>query len=94
MLDKSTGMHAGIRYVIENRERVEPFTGFFLDGKYYLGPDLQTTIGWLEGTRFFYDELDPDGEPVFKDRIAGTIENLTLTLVDGMPLELHPVAHR
>lgn len=92
MIDESTGMTPGVRYEIENRERVEPFAGFFLDGKYYLTPELQTAIGWLEGNRFIYDELDPEGEPVFKDRVAGTIKDLKLTLSDGMTLEIQPMA--
>jgi hypothetical protein len=92
MIDESTGMIPGVRYEIDNRERVEPFAGFFLDGKYYLTPELQTAIGWLEGNRFIYDQLDPDGEPIFKDRLAGTIKDLKLTLSDGMTLEIHPIA--
>jgi len=46
------------------------FPGFFLDGKYYLGPELMTAIGWLEGQQFYYDELDPTGEPVFPTNIC------------------------
>ena len=45
-------------------------------------------MGWLEGTRFIYDSLDAEGEPVFPNREAGTLEGLTLTLVDGTSLEL------
>ncbi|MGF6330560.1 hypothetical protein ABH909_003438 [Pseudomonas sp. BS3782 TE3695] len=91
MIDEATGMTAGVRYEIEKRERVEPFAGFFLDGKYYLTPELQTAIGWIEGNRFIYDVLDPEGEPMFKDRVAGTIKDLKLILSDGMTLDIHPV---
>lgn len=38
------------------------------------------------------DELDPEGEPVFKDRVAGTIKDLKLTLNDRMTLEIQPMA--
>lgn len=88
MLDPATGMQPGERYTVDNQERTWQFSGFFLDGKYYLGPELKTAIGWLEGQRFFYDDVDPDGEPIFPDRLAGTIADLTLTLVDGTRLKL------
>ena len=94
MIDQSTGMKPGERYAIENGERTRLFSGFFLDGKYYLEPELQTAIGWLEGQRFLYDELDPTGEPVYPDRVAGTIENLTLTLADGARLKVNRVPYR
>lgn len=94
MIDQSTGMKPGERYAIENGERTRLFPGFFLDGKYYLEPQLQTAIGWLEGQRFLYDELDPTGEPVYPDRVAGTIENLTLTLADGARLKVNRVPYR
>jgi len=89
MIDQSTGMKPGERYAIENGERTRLFPGFFLDGKYYLEPELQTAIGWLEGQRFLYDELDPTGKPVYPDRVAGTIEDLTLTLADGARLKVN-----
>ena len=88
MIDPSTGMKPGERYSVESVEREHQFPGFFLDGKYYLGPELLTAVGWLEGQQFIYDNLDPSGEPVFPERIAGTVDNLTLTLVDGTPLAL------
>lgn len=88
MIDPTTGMKAGERYRVENVERVHPFTGFFQDGNYYLGPELLTAVGWLEGQRFIYDELDATGEPVFPGRTAGEISDLVLTLVDGTPLTL------
>lgn len=88
MIDPTTGMKPGQRYAIESLERTHQFPGFFLDGKYYLGPELLTAVGWMEGERFVYDNLDAAGEPVFPDRIAGNIENLTLTLVDGTALKL------
>jgi NAD(P)-dependent dehydrogenase (short-subunit alcohol dehydrogenase family) len=50
-----------------------------------------TAVGWLEGQTFYYGELDRTGEPVFPDRVAGTIENLTLTLADGARLKLKDV---
>ena len=88
MIDPTTGMKAGERYCVENVERAHQFPGFFLDGKYYLGPELLTAVGWLEGKRFIYDNMDAAGEPVFPGRAAGDIEDLTLTLVDGTPLKL------
>ena len=47
-----------------------------------------TAVGWLEGQKFLYDELDAVGEPVFPDRVAGVIEDLTLILSDGARLKL------
>lgn len=88
MIDSATGMRPGQRYTVQNLERTKNFGGFFLDGKYYLGPELMTAVGWLEGQNFLYDELDANGEPVFPDRVAGTIEDLTLVLNDGARLEL------
>ena len=52
MIDKATGMKPGERYRVENVERAHQFAGFFLDGKYYLGPELLTAVGWLDGQRF------------------------------------------
>ena len=94
MIDPATGMKAGERYIVENLERTRHFPGFFLDGKYYLGPELMTAIGWLEGQQFFYDELDPTGEPVFPNRLAGTIENLPLILADGAQLPLNEMPYK
>ncbi|WP_460146942.1 SDR family oxidoreductase [Pseudomonas sp. H2_H03] len=91
MIDSATGMRPGERYAVENQERTKNFGGFFLDGKYYLGPELMTAVGWLEGQTFIYDELDATGEPVFPDRVAGTVEDLTLVLHDGARLKLRPV---
>jgi hypothetical protein len=91
MIDPATGMKRGERYCVENVERAHQFPGFFQDGKYYLGPELLTAVGWLEGTRFIYDSLDAEGEPVFADRVAGTIEGLALKLVDGTALQLSPM---
>lgn len=91
MIDSATGMSPGERYAVESLERTRSFCGFFLDGKYYLGPELLTAVGWLEGQTFIYDELDALGDPVFPDRVAGTIENLTLVLADGARLKLHPI---
>ncbi len=91
MIDQATGMKPGERYCVENIERAHQFPGFFQDGKYYLGPELLTAVGWLEGDRFIYDSLDAQGEPVFPDRVAGTISNLTLKLVDGTTLQLSPI---
>lgn len=80
MMNAATGMKPGERYQVENAERGYQFQGFFLDGKYYLGPELLTAVGWLEGQRFVYDDLDASGEPVFPDRVAGTIEDLVLIM--------------
>lgn len=91
MIEATTGMKPGERYEVESVERAHQFPGFFLDGKYYLGPELLTAVGWLEGQQFIYDHLDAEGEPLFAQRIAGTIKDLTLTLVDGTPLELYKV---
>jgi len=88
MIDQTTGMKPGERYSVENVERAHQFPGFFLDGKYYLGPELLTAVGWLEGTTFIYDSLDAQGEPVFPDRVAGTLEGLKLMLIDGTALAL------
>jgi len=93
MIDPSTGMKPGERYAVESLERTKHFPGFFLDGKYYLSPELMTAVGWLEGQTFYYDELDPTGEPVFPNGIAGRIENLTLILVDGARLNLNEVQY-
>lgn len=92
MIDTATGMKPGERYSVESTGREQQFSGFFLDGKYYLGPELLTAVGWLEGQTFIYDSLDPAGEPVFPDRVAGTISHLTLTLVDGASLALAEIA--
>jgi len=88
MIDSATGMRAGERYTVEGHDNAHRFTGFFLDGKYYLSPELLTAVGWLEGQQFIYDELDATGAPVYTDRIAGFIEDLTLTLVEGAALKL------
>lgn len=93
MIDPATGMKPGERYRVENLERAHQFLGFFLDGKYYLGPELLTAIGWLERQRFIYDELDATGEPVFPGRAAGDIAGLTLTLVDGTRLKISAIEH-
>jgi len=93
MIDPATGMKPGERYTVENLERVHPFTGFFLDGKYYLGPELLTAVGWLEGQRFIYDNLDATGEPVFANRFAGEIKDLVLTLADGTALAVSRLEH-
>ena len=94
MIDPATGMKTGERYIVESLERTRHFPGFFLDGKYYLGPELMTAIGWLEGQHFFYDELDPTGEPVFPNRLAGTVDNLTLILADGARLPLNEMPYK
>ena len=88
MIDSATGMKPGERYAVESLERAHQFQGFFLDGKYYLGPELLTAVGWLEGQRFFYDDLDATGSPVFPDGVAGSIEDLTLKMADGTSLPL------
>jgi short-subunit dehydrogenase len=88
VIDSKTGMKPGERYSIERLGDTHPFTGFFLDGKYYLAPELLTAVGWLENQRFIYDDLDASGEPVFPDRFVGTIENLTLILAGGQSLKL------
>ena len=49
MIHSLTGMRPGERYAVESLERTRNFSGFFLDGKYYLEPELMTAVGWLEG---------------------------------------------
>ncbi|CAI8770239.1 short chain dehydrogenase [Pseudomonas zeae] len=88
MIAPETGMKPGERYCIESVECAPQFPGFFLDGKYYLGPELQTAVGWLEGQNFLYDQLDPNGEPVYPGRIVGTITARTLELADGLRLSI------
>jgi short-subunit dehydrogenase len=91
MIDPTTGMKMGERYAVERIGDTHPFTGFFLDGKYFLAPDLLSAVGWLEGNQFIYDDLDSAGTPLFPDRLAGTISDLTLTLVTGETLKLAAV---
>ncbi|WP_131108271.1 SDR family oxidoreductase [Pseudomonas sp. Sample_10] len=93
MINSLTGMKSGERYTIERLEHTHGFPGFFLDGKYYLEPELMTAVGWLEGQQFLYDELDPTGKPVFPNRVVGTIEDLTLTLADGARLKLNQMRY-
>ena len=90
MIDTATGMRPGERYALENLERTPNFSGFFLDGKYYLGPELMTAVGWLEGQTFIYDELDATGEPVFPDRVAGTLEIRRPAAPDGRRRRMRP----
>jgi len=94
MIAPETGMKPGERYRIESVERAPQFPGFFLDGKYYLGPELQTAVGWLEGQKFLYDQLDPNGEPVYPNRIVGTIDGLTLELGDGLRLSIEELPYQ
>lgn len=94
MIAPETGMKPGERYRIESVERAPQFPGFFLDGKYYLGPELQTAVGWLEGQNFLYDQLDPNGDPVYPDRIVGTITARSLELTDGLRLSIDEIPFR
>ncbi|RJX79007.1 SDR family NAD(P)-dependent oxidoreductase [Pseudomonas sp. LS-2] len=91
MIDPDTGMKIGERYSVEKIGDTHPFTGFFLDGKYFLAPELLSAVGWLEGQKFIYDDLDSTGKPLFPGRLAGTISDLTLTLVSGETLKLAAV---
>ena len=93
MIDPTTGMKMGERYAVERIGDTHPFTGFFLDGKYFLAPDLLSAVGWLEGNQFIYDDLDSAGTPLFPNRLAGTISDLTLTLtlISGETLQLAAV---
>jgi hypothetical protein len=89
MINSKTGMISGVRYFIERKNDTHSLTGFFLNGMYYLDPELLTSIGWLDGQQFVCEEFDiPSGHQAFPDRVVGTIENLTLTLESGEPLQL------
>ncbi|MFS0827325.1 hypothetical protein [Pseudomonas phoenicis] len=90
-LDPATGMKIGQRYRVEPNESGHAFEGFFLDGKYFLDADLLTAVGWLEGQRFIYDQVDGKGEPVFPERHAGDISDLNLAVIDGPVLALTPM---
>ncbi|EIK94797.1 hypothetical protein PMM47T1_19913 [Pseudomonas sp. M47T1] len=94
MINSATGMKPGERYGINSGQQPPRFPGFFLDGKYFLAPELLTAVGWLEGQTFLYDHLDGTGAPLFADRIAGTIENLTLTLADGAQLPIEALENQ
>jgi len=93
MIAPETGMRPGERYRIDSVERAPQFPGFFLDGRYYLGPELQTAVGWLEGQTFVYDMLDPNGEPIYPDRVVGRIEALTLVMADGLRLAVEQMPY-
>lgn len=88
MMDSATGMKPGERYSVASPEGSCQFSGFFLDGKYYLGPELLTVVGWLEGQNFLYDALDDKGDPVFPERLAGTIKDLELVMAEGATHQL------
>jgi NAD(P)-dependent dehydrogenase (short-subunit alcohol dehydrogenase family) len=91
MIDPTTGMKMGERYSVAKIGDTHPFTGFFFDGKYFLAPELLSAVGWLDGQKFIYDDLDSTGKPLFPDRLAGTISDLTLTLISGETLQLAAV---
>jgi short-subunit dehydrogenase len=91
MIDPTTGMKMGERYSVAPIGDTHPFAGFFLDGKYFLAPELLSAVGWLEGQAFIYDDLDSTGKPIFPNRLAGMIADLTLTLVTGETLKLEAV---
>lgn len=87
-MNNPTGMKPGARYVIENVEGAPEFPGFFLDGKYFLHPELLTAIGWMDADRFIFDQVNSTGEPAFPGGMAGIINDLTLKLEDGTSLNL------
>jgi hypothetical protein len=90
-MNNPTGMRRGARYVIEQVDGAPAFSGFFLDGKYFLHPELLTAIGWIDADRFMFDQVSSTGEPAFPGRLAGTINDLTLKLEDGTSLNLAEV---
>jgi len=90
-MNNSTGMKAGERYIIENVDGAPEFTGFFLDGKYFLHPELLTAVGWMDGDQFMIDQVSSVGESTFPGGLAGTIIDLTLKLKDGTTLTLAEV---
>jgi len=87
-MNHPTGMKAGERYIIENVDGAPEFTGFFLDGKYFLHPELLTAVGWMDGDQFMLDQVSSVGESAFPGGLAGTIIDLTLKLRDGTTLAL------
>lgn len=87
-MNHPTGMKAGERYIIENVDGAPEFTGFFLDGKYFLHPELLTAVGWMDGDQFMLDQVNSVGESAFPGGLAGTIIDLTLKLKDGTTLAL------
>jgi len=90
-MNNPTGMKAGERYIIENVDGAPEFTGFFLDGKYFLHPELLTAVGWMDGDQFMVDQVSSVGESAFPGGLAGTIIDLTLKLKDGTTLTLAEV---
>lgn len=45
MIHSLTGTKPGERYAVEHLDHSHDFPGFFLDGKYYLEPELMKTDG-------------------------------------------------
>ncbi|MFJ3470504.1 short chain dehydrogenase [Pseudomonas sp. NPDC090201] len=90
-MNNPTGMKTGERYIIENVEGAPEFRGFFLDGKYFLHPELLTAVGWMDGDQFMVDQVSSVGESAFPGGLAGTIIDLTLKLKDGTTLTLAEV---
>lgn len=90
-MNNPTGMKAGERYIIENVDGAPEFTGFFLDGKYFLHPELLTAVGWMDGDQFMVDQVSSVGESAFPGGLAGTIIDLNLHLEDGTTLTLAEV---
>lgn len=87
-MNNPTGMKTGERYIIENVDGAPEFRGFFLDGKYFLHPELLTAVGWMDGDQFMLDQVSSVGESAFPGGLAGTIIDLTLKLKDGSTLTL------
>ena len=50
--------------------------------------DFRRALGMFGTGVTIVTAVDPDGQPIFADRLAGTIEDLVLTLVDGATLKL------
>jgi hypothetical protein len=90
-MNNPTGMKTGERYIIENVKGAPEFRGFFLDGKYFLHPELLTAVGWMDGDQFMVDQVSSVGESAFPGGLAGTIIDLTLKLTDGTTLTLAEV---
>ncbi len=88
MIAPQTGMKPGQRYRIESVERAPQFSGFFLDGRYYLGLNCRPPSAGLKGKCFSTTSSTLPVSRFIRAGIAGTIEGLTLVMPDGLRLEI------